>query len=71
MSVRCWDELAKYGVDNLLRREYGHRVKAAPEPDYNVSLEIDLEQFPPEGGEQPSHVREPRVAHFDKRNAMF
>lgn len=51
MSVRCWDELAKYGVDNLLRREYGHRVKAAPEPEYNVSLEIDLEQFPPEGGE--------------------
>ena len=69
MSVRCWDELAKYGVDNLLRREYGDRVKAVPEPEYNVSLEIDLEQLPPEGGEH-IYIPVPYVAHSDKRNAM-
>lgn len=51
MSIRCWDELVKYGVDNVLRREYGNRVMASPEAEYNVSLELDLEQFPPEGGE--------------------
>ena len=50
MSIRCWDELVKYGVDSVLQREYGSRVKPQPEPEYNVSLELDLEQFPPEGG---------------------
>lgn len=51
MSIRCWDELVKYGVDSILQREYGNRLKPQPEPEYNVSLEIDIEQFPPEGGE--------------------
>ena len=51
MSIRCWEELVKYGVDNVLRREYGDRVKADVEPEYNVSLELDLETFPPDGGE--------------------
>ena len=46
MSIRCWDELVKYGVDSVLQREYGSRIQPQPEPEYNVSLEIDLEQFP-------------------------
>ena len=53
MSIRCWDELVAYGVDAVLRREYGARVRAQPEPEYNVSLDLDLEQFPPEGGALP------------------
>ena len=53
MSIRCWDELVAYGVDAVLRREYGARVRAQPEPEYNVSLDLDLEQFPPEGGVLP------------------
>ena len=51
MSIRCWDELVKYGVDSIMQREYGSKVTAQPEAEYNVSLEIDLEQLPPEGGE--------------------
>ena len=51
MNIRCWDELVRYGVNDILKREYGSLVKAEPEFDYNVSLEIDLEQLPPEGGE--------------------
>ena len=51
MSIRCWDELVRYGVNDILRREYGSLVKPEPENEYNVSLEIDLEQLPPEGGE--------------------
>lgn len=50
MSIRCWDELAQYGVHSILQREYGSMVKAQPEPEYNVSLELDLEQFPAEPG---------------------
>ena len=50
MSIRCWDELVTYGVDSVLQREYGSRVKLMAEPEYNVSLELDLEQFPTESG---------------------
>lgn len=50
MNIRCWDELAKYGAVDVLRREYGSLYLATPEPDYHVSLAIDLEQIPPEGG---------------------
>ena len=54
MNIRCWDELVRYGVHDILKREYGPLLKSAPENDYNVSLEIDLDQLPPEGGEYSS-----------------
>ena len=50
MSIRCWDELVTYGVNDVLQREYGERVSPQAEPEYNVSLVLDLEHFPPEGG---------------------
>jgi hypothetical protein len=50
MNIRCWNELAQYGANEVLRREYGSLVKDQPEQDHHVSLEIDLEQVPPEGG---------------------
>lgn len=50
MHVRCWDELARSGAVDVLRREYGGLLKDEAEPDYNVSLEIDLNLVPPEGG---------------------
>lgn len=56
MNIRCWSELVKYGVNEVLRREYGGLVLAQPELDYDVSLEINLEQLPPEGGKYSSFV---------------
>jgi len=50
MNIRCWDELAQYGAVDVLRREYGSLYLTTPEPDYHVSLAIDLEQIPAEGG---------------------
>ena len=50
MNIRCWDELARYGAVDVLRREYGALYLETPEPDYHVSLAIDLEQVPLEGG---------------------
>jgi len=46
MSIRCWDELVQYGALDILRREYGSLLSNEVEPDYNVSLDIDLEQVP-------------------------
>lgn len=63
MNIRCWDELLQYGVHDVLQREYGPMLRSQAEPEYNVSLDIDLEQFPPEGGEffGDHHVPLPRL----------
>ena len=50
MSIRCWPELVRYGALDSLKHEYGAIVRATPEPDYDVSLDIDLETAPSEGG---------------------
>lgn len=50
MHIRCWDELVRYGAMDILKREYGSLVQAQPESEYNISLLIDLETAPPEGG---------------------
>jgi hypothetical protein len=50
MHIRCWDELVKYGAVDVLKREYGSLLATQPEPEYNVSLEIDLEQIPADPG---------------------
>jgi len=49
MHIRCWDELVKFGAMDVLQREYG-TLLTDPEPEYHVSLEIDVSQPPPEGG---------------------
>jgi hypothetical protein len=46
MHIRCWDELVKYGARDILKREYGSLLAPQSEPEYNVSLLIDLEQVP-------------------------
>jgi len=46
MNIRCWEELVKYGAVDVLKREYGSLLKADPEPEYHISLEIDLENIP-------------------------
>ena len=50
MHIRCWDELVKYGALDVLKREYGSLLSSQVEPEYNVSLEIDLEQAPADPG---------------------
>lgn len=51
MNIRCWDELVKYGALDILGREYGAMLLPQAEPEYNVSMLIDLEQAPQEPGE--------------------
>jgi len=44
LSVRLsfYDELQKYGADDLLKREYGDLFASQPEPGYSASLLFDL-----------------------------
>lgn len=67
MNIRCWDELVKFGAMEVLQREYGSLVQEQAEPDYNVSLEIDLEKAPPEGEERVNFIQSISLL---KRNAL-
>lgn len=49
MSIRCWDELVKYGALDIIHREYGPYVAPTVEPGYNVSLLFDSSSLP-QGG---------------------
>jgi actin related protein 2/3 complex, subunit 2 len=50
MHIRCWSELVQTGALDVLKREYGDLLRADAEPDYNVSLDIDLEKIPQDEG---------------------
>lgn len=50
MNIRCWEELVTYGALDVLQREYGTLIKAQTEPEYHISLDIDLEQLPGDEG---------------------
>ncbi|KAH8815061.1 Arp2/3 complex, 34 kd subunit p34-Arc-domain-containing protein [Xylogone sp. PMI_703] len=66
IQVRCFDELLKYGAQQVLEREYGPYV-VAPEPGYNFSVQVDLETLPDDKEAREDLIR--RVSLL-KRNAM-
>ncbi|KAI0723677.1 actin-like protein ARPC2 [Fomitopsis betulina] len=67
MNIRCWSELANYGVNDVLQRVYAGLVVAQPEPEYDVSLEINLDQLPPEGEQRDAQIKSIALL---KRNAL-
>lgn len=48
MAIQCWPDLVKYGARDHLASTYGEYLlgDAETEPEYNVSLRIDLEKIP-------------------------
>jgi actin related protein 2/3 complex subunit 2 len=51
MGVRCWPELAKFGAQEIIQREYSNWLSPSVEPDYNISLLFDLRRVPRSLGE--------------------
>jgi len=47
MSIKCWSELKKYGVEKVMQDNYGNML-VSPEANYDVTIKIDLTQTPPE-----------------------
>jgi actin related protein 2/3 complex subunit 2 len=45
MYIKCFQDLVQHGVHEILQREYGPYMMDPPEPGYNVSLVLDLEQL--------------------------
>jgi len=45
VSIRCFGELKKHGVDELLQQQYGNLI-ISPENGYDVTLQVDLASPP-------------------------
>lgn len=45
ISLKFYKQLQEHGADELLKREYGSYL-ISPEPGYNVSVVLDLENLP-------------------------
>ena len=50
LQIRCYQDLVRYGAQDVLNREYGPYV-VAPEPGYDFSVEVDLENLPADKGQ--------------------
>lgn len=52
MAIQCWPDLVKYGARDHLATTYGEYLldDSQTEPEYNVSLRIDLEKIPSSPG---------------------
>ncbi|KAL1850519.1 Arp complex subunit [Paecilomyces lecythidis] len=66
ISVKCFRELVQYGAQAVLEREYGPYI-VTPEPGYDFSVLIDLENLPAEAEAREELIM--RLALL-KRNAM-
>ncbi|KAK9249255.1 Arp2/3 complex, 34 kd subunit p34-Arc-domain-containing protein [Lipomyces tetrasporus] len=78
LSIKCFNDLQKYGVEELLRREYGPYIVSPPEAGYDFSMVIDLDQLPPEIDAKEALIekiallkRNALAAPFEKAFAQF
>ena len=64
MAIQCWPDLVKYGARDHLSTTYGEYLldDGQTEPEYNVSLRIDLEKIPSDPGESMVYVSVRRPA---------
>jgi len=49
IQIRCFQDLIRYGAQQVLSREYGPYV-VPPEPGYDFSIVVDLENLPADKG---------------------
>ncbi|GJC80235.1 actin-related protein 2/3 complex subunit 2 [Colletotrichum liriopes] len=66
IQIRCYKDLVKYGAEQVLQREYGQYV-VPPEPGYDFSVLIDLENLPEDKDEREALIMKMALL---KRNAM-
>ncbi|KAL2153898.1 hypothetical protein VTH82DRAFT_2574 [Thermothelomyces myriococcoides] len=66
IQIRCFKDLLRYGAEEVLNREYGPYV-VPPEPGFDFSILIDLENLPAEQEARDELVK--KIALL-KRNVM-
>jgi actin related protein 2/3 complex subunit 2 len=47
---RCFPELANYGANDILQREYGNMLVTPPQQGFDVTLNVDLTSLPQDAG---------------------
>ncbi|KAH8556061.1 actin-related protein 2/3 complex subunit 2 [Umbelopsis sp. PMI_123] len=64
---RCFPELANYGANDILQREYGNMLVTPPQQGFDVTLNVDLTSLP-----QDAEAREEliRKVSLIKRNIL-
>jgi len=45
MSIKCWGELKKFGVDEVMKKEYGQYITGT-ETGYDITIQFDLAKPP-------------------------
>jgi hypothetical protein len=51
MSIRCWPDLVRYGVNETMEREFGEWLSPdGVEEGFDITLVLDFEKIPEEGG---------------------
>ncbi|KAF1810676.1 P34-Arc-domain-containing protein [Eremomyces bilateralis CBS 781.70] len=66
ISIKCFQDLVRYGAQQVLEREYGPYI-VAPESGYDFSVQVDLDNLP---ADQESRDDLIRRLSLMKRNAM-
>lgn len=66
IALKCFRELVQYGAQAVLEREYGPYI-VDPEPGYDFSVQVDLENLPPDDEGKEDLIR--RLSLL-KRNVM-
>jgi actin related protein 2/3 complex subunit 2 len=66
IQIRCFQDLLRYGAEEVLNREYGSYV-VPPEPGFDFSILIDLENLPAEQEARDDLIKSISLL---KRNAM-
>jgi len=55
MSIRCWPDLVRYGVDETIQREFGEWISdEGVEEGFNVTLKLDMDNPTPDPAALPS-----------------
>ncbi|CDS05500.1 hypothetical protein LRAMOSA08028 [Lichtheimia ramosa] len=63
----CYQELVSHGATDILQREYGEYLASTPEPNYDVTLVIDLDKAPTDADGQDALIRKVSLL---KRNLL-
>lgn len=57
MSIRCWPDLVRYGVNETMRREFSEWLSLdGVEEGFDVTLVLDFDKIPEEGGASTSGI---------------
>ncbi|KAK9474915.1 Arp2/3 complex, 34 kd subunit p34-Arc-domain-containing protein [Dipodascopsis tothii] len=67
LAIKCFPDLARYGANEVLAREYGEYAISPPEPGYDFSMVVDVEKLPESAEEREQLVD--KIALL-KRNAL-